>query len=115
MPYGAKKLQTVPKSKSDYIYDIKTSIQFMSDNLKDLYQMKPEIQQIPKLVTKLQLVIEQKHEEMKKIENRAEELEQYSRQENIVISGQKKKINLGHIKQTQKTNALMVKMYHKKN
>ena len=47
---------------SDDIFYIKTSIQFMSDKLDDLYQLKPEIRSILKLVTKLKLVIEQKDE-----------------------------------------------------
>ena len=50
----AKELQTVSKSKFGDIYVIETSIQFMNDKLGDLCQLKPEIQPILNLVTKLQ-------------------------------------------------------------
>ena len=55
MPYTDKRSPTVSESKSDDIFYIKTSMQFMSDKLDDLYQLKPVIQPILKLVTKLQI------------------------------------------------------------
>ena len=66
MPYNTKKANSTMESKSDDMSDLKLSINFICETLEELHQIKPEIQHILKLVTKLRSAIEQKDEQIRK-------------------------------------------------
>ena len=54
----------------------------MCDKIDDLSTSKNEVSQILNMVTKLETIINQKDNEIKVLQDRLEELEQYTRKEN---------------------------------
>ena len=59
----------------------------MCDKIDDLSKSKNEISQILNIVTKLEAIINKKDSEINVLQDRVEELGQYTRKENVIISG----------------------------
>ena len=73
----------------DDILDIKNCLNVMCDKIDDLSKSRNEISQILNMVTKHETIIKQKDNEIRVLQDRVEELEQYTRKENVIISGLK--------------------------
>ena len=73
----------------DDIDDIKNCLNVMCEKIDDLSKSKSEISQILNMVTKLEKIINKKDNEIKALQDRVEDLEQYTRKDNIIISGLK--------------------------
>ena len=71
----------------DDIEDKKNCLNVMCDKIVDLSESRNELSQILNMVTKLETIINQKDNEMKVLKDRVDELEQYTRKENVIISG----------------------------
>ena len=78
----------VDEERSDiYIEDIKNCLNVMCNKIYDLSRSKNEISQILNMVTKLETIINRKDSEINVLQDRVEELEQYSQKENVIIGG----------------------------
>ena len=74
---------------SDDIASFKQSIDYLSGKIDELSGIKHEVSQILCLVNKLQSIITEKDEQIGVLEARLDDLEQYKKKENIIISGLK--------------------------
>ena len=72
---------------SEEINDLKRSVNFISDKLDEILKSKREISEILSLVKKLEKINAEKDEKIRDLQSRVDNLEQYSRMENIIISG----------------------------
>ena len=79
----------MPRNSSDDFASIKNLIDFFSEKVDELMHAKKEINKIVLLVTKFQTIIAAKDKQIECLEEKVEELEQYSRRENIIITGLK--------------------------
>ena len=79
----------MPRNSSDDFTSIKNSIDFLSEKVDELMHAKKEISEILLLVTKFQAIIAAKDKQIECLEEKVEYLEQYSRRENIIITGLK--------------------------
>ena len=79
----------MPRNSSDDFASIKNSIDFLSEKVDELMHAKKEISEILLLVTKFQAIIAEKYKQIECLEEKVKELEQYSRRENIIITGLK--------------------------
>ena len=79
----------MPRNSSDDFASIKNLIDFLSEKVDELMHAKKEITEILLLVTKFQAIIAEKDKQIECLEEKVEELEQYSRRENIIITGLK--------------------------
>ena len=77
------------RNSSEDFASIKNSIDFLSEKLDEYMHAKKEISEILSLVTKLQVIIAAKDKQIECLEEKVDELEQYSRRENIIITGLK--------------------------
>ena len=77
---------TMPEQ-SEEINDLKRSVNFISDKLDEILQSKREISEILSLVKKLEKINAEKDEKIRDLQSRVDNLEQYSRMENVIISG----------------------------
>ena len=69
------------------INEIKDSLQFMSGKLDMLQQIKSDLTRALQVIDKLQHENRLKEDKIKELERRMDEMEQYSRNENLVITG----------------------------
>ena len=79
----------MPRNSSDDFASIKNSIDFLNEKVDKLMHAKKEISEIILLVTKFQAIIAEKDKQIECLEEKVEELEQYSRRDNIIITGLK--------------------------
>ena len=71
--------------------ELQKFIEYMSHKIDELWTSKPEISQILAMITKLQETVESKDKHIRMLENKIDQLEQYTRKENIIITGMKTK------------------------
>ena len=77
------------RSGTEDLSSIKTAIEIMSGNIDEIYNAKDDTSQILKMVGKLQSIVELKTKQIETLEKRIDDLEQYSRIDNVVIHGVK--------------------------
>ena len=68
---------------SEEINDLKRSVNFINDKLDEILKSKREISEI----LSLEKINAEKDEKIRDLQNRVDNLEQYSRMENVIISG----------------------------
>ena len=79
----------MPRSGTEDLSSIKTAIEIMSEKIDELYNVKNDTSQILKMVGKLQSLVESKDKQIEALEKRIDDLEQYSRIDNVIIHGLK--------------------------
>ena len=79
----------MPRFGTEYLSSIKTAIEIMSGKIDELYNVKSDTSQIQKMVGKLQSLVELKDKQIETLEQRIDDLEQYSRIDNVIIHGVK--------------------------
>lgn len=80
--------QLLSVTNEDFL-ELRNSVDFLSQTVNERTKSKEEISKILHLVTRLQDEIKAKNDQIRQLENRVEELEQYTRKEDIIISGLK--------------------------
>ena len=72
---------------SSKIYELTTTISMMSDDMTKIVEGLSCIQDLLRTIQALQKKYEMKNIRVKTLENRIDDLEQYSKMDNLVISG----------------------------
>ena len=75
----------MPQSGTEDLSSIKTAIEIMSGKIDELYNVKDNTSQILKVVRKLQSLVELKDKQIETLAKRIDDLEQYSRIDNVII------------------------------
>ena len=79
----------MPRSGTENLSSIKTAIEIMSAKIDEIHNVKDDTSQILKMVEKLQSLVELKGKQIITLKKRIDDLEQYSRIDNVIIHGLK--------------------------